>query len=297
MTAHSSSSLTRDTMKTHRFETKDHRFGRFDHPMRDLDVTARLTKPPFGAAYRDQRGLSIQDRDLRSALELRYQVYCVECSFLSPEDYPDGVESDEHDDAAEHFYAFDSQDDLVGYVRLVRPDAQQRFPFQSHCITSADGVKLPAPGRAAEISRLMLRCDYRRQRSTRLAAVASGQACAVFPGVRRDDASQVLMTLYRQMYAYSRANDISHWYAAMERPLARSLKRMNIAFRSIGPQTDYYGPVAPYLASLQEVEAQVGANDPAMLTWLQQTERRSAKPGLAKKTTLAQACSPNGQFF
>ncbi len=284
-------------MKTHRFETKDHRFGRFDHPTRDLDVTARLTKPAFGAAYRDQRGLSIQDRDLRSALELRYQVYCVECSFLNPENYPDGVESDEHDDAAEHFYAFDSQDDLVGYVRLVRPDAEQRFPFQSHCITSADGVRLPAPGRAAEISRLMLRCDYRRQRTNRLAAVASGQACAVFPGVRRDDASQVLMTLYRQMYAYSRANDISHWYAAMERPLARSLKRMNIAFRSIGPQTDYYGPVAPYLASLQEVEAQVGTNDPAMLAWLQQTERRSAKPGLAKKTTLAEVCSPRGQLF
>lgn len=265
-------------MKTHRFETKDHRFGRFDHPTRELDVAARLTKPAFGAAYRDQRGLSIQDCDLRSALELRYQVYCVECSFLNPEHYPDGVETDEHDDAAEHFYAFDSQDELVGYVRLVRPDADQRFPFQSHCITSADGVKFPAPGRAAEISRLMLRCDYRRQRSTRLAAVAAGQACAVAPGVRRDDASQVLMTLYRQMYAYSRANDISHWYAAMERPLARSLKRMNIAFRSIGPQTDYYGPVAPYLASLQEVEAQVAANDPAMLAWLQQAERRNVKP-------------------
>jgi len=127
--------------------------------------------------------------------------------------------------------------------------------------------------------------------------VAAGQACAVFPGVRRDDASQVLMTLYRQMYAYSRANDISHWYAAMERPLARSLKRMNIAFRSIGPQTDYYGPVAPYLASLQEVEAQVGANDPAMLEWLQQAERRSVKPAFVNRTKLAQVCSPSEQMF
>jgi len=254
-------------------------------------------KPPVGATHWDQRDLRIQDRDFRSALELRYQVYCVECSFLSPDDYPDGVESDEHDNAAEHFYAFDSQQDLVGYVRLVRPDADQRFPFQSHCTTSANGVKLPAPGSAAEVSRLMLRCDYRRQRGIRLAGVAGGQACAVSPGVRRDDASQVLLTLYRQMYAYSRANEISHWYAAMERPLARSLKRMNIAFRSIGPQTDYYGPVAPYLASLQEVEAQVGANDPALLAWLQQTERRSATPGFAKKTRLAQVCNPSELAF
>ncbi|NDP37836.1 MAG: PEP-CTERM/exosortase system-associated acyltransferase [Rhodoferax sp.] len=280
-------------MKTHRFETKDHRFGRLEHPTRDLDVAARSMKPTVGATHWDQPGLRIQHRAFRSALELRYQVYCVECSFLSPDNYPDGVESDEHDNAAEHFYAFDSQQDLVGYVRLVRPDADQRFPFQSHCTTSANGVKLPAPGRAAEISRLMLRCDYRRQRGIQLAGVAGGQACAVAPGVRRDDATNVLLTLYRQMYAYSRANDISHWYAAMERPLARSLKRMNIAFQSIGPQTDYYGPVAPYLASLQEVEAQVGANDPALLAWLQQTERRSATPGFAKKTRLAQVCHPS----
>lgn len=260
-------------------------------------AAAHLMKLPVGATHWDQPGLRIQDRAFRSALELRYQVYCVECSFLSPDNYPDGVESDEHDDAAEHFYAFDSQDELVGYVRLVRPDADQRFPFQSHCTTSANGLGLPVPGQAAEISRLMLRCDYRRQRSTRLAAVASGQACAVFPGVRRDDASQVLMTLYRQMYAYSRANDISHWYAAMERPLARSLARMNIAFKAIGPQTDYYGPVAPYLASLQEVEAQVGAHDPALLEWLQQAERRTAKPAIAKKTKLGQVCSSREQVF
>ena len=297
MTAHKSPLLTRYAMKTHRFETKDHRFGRLDHTTRDLDIAARLMKLPFGATHWDQRDLRVQDRAFRSALELRYQVYCVECSFLSPDDYPDGVESDEHDDAANHFYAFDSQDELVGYVRLVRPDADQRFPFQSHCTTSANGVKLPAPGRAAEISRLMLRCDYRRQRGIRLAAVAGGQACAVSPGVRRDDATNVLLTLYRQMYAYSRANDISHWYAAMERPLARSLKRMNIAFRSIGPQTDYYGPVAPYLASLQEVETQVGANDPGLLSWLQQAERRSATPEFAKRTTLGQVCSSREQMF
>jgi len=270
--------LTRDAMKTHRFETKDYRFGRLDHPTRDLGIAARLMKPSVGTTHWDQRGLRVQDRAFRSAMELRYQVYCVECSYLSPDDYPDGVESDEHDNAAKHFYAFDSQDELVGYVRLVRPDIDQRFPFQSHCITSADGSKLPMPGRAAEVSRLMLRCDYRRQRGSRLAGVTAGQACAVSPGVRRDDASKVLLTLYRQMYAYSRANDISHWYAAMERPLARSLMRMNIAFRAIGPQTDYYGPVAPYLASLQEVEAQVEARDPGLFAWLQQAERRNVKP-------------------
>lgn len=220
-------------------------------------------------------------------MALRYQVYCVECSFLPPDDYPDGAESDEHDEAAQHFYAFDSEDELVGYVRLVRPNAEQRFPFQNHCTTFSEGAQLPVPGRAAEISRLMLRGDYRRVpdrwdlSDPGLAGTAPGRPRAAHATDRRDRAAQVLLSLYRQVYSYSRAHDIDHWYAAMERPLARSLLRMNIAFREIGPQTDYYGPVAPYLANLHEVESHVAAHNPTLLAWLQQDGRQTAQPSSA----------------
>lgn len=212
---------------------------------------------------------------LQSAFELRYQVYCIECSFLSPDDYPDGVESDEYDDGAAHFYAFDSDDELVGYVRLVRPAADALFPIQQRCALSVDGAQLPDPAQAAEISRLMVRGDYRRRRGDRLSGVTAKQNNAVFAGDRRCEAPQILLSLYRQMYAYSRENGIRHWYAAMERPLARSLLRLDFAFRPIGPQTDYYGPVAPYVADLRELEAQVGQRHPSLLTWLQDPERRS----------------------
>ena len=56
----------------------------------------------------------------------------------------------------------------------------------------------------------------------------------------------------------------------MERRLARSMKRLNIAFKEIGPQTDYYGPVVPYLVNLREVESHAGARNPTLLAWLQQ---------------------------
>lgn len=216
-------------------------------------------------------------RHFRSALELRYQVYCLECSFLSPHDYSNGVETDEHDAAAAHFYALDSREELVGYVRLVRPDIDQRFPFHKHCATSAGDAVLPVSGHAAEISRLMVRRDYRRLRHEQCAPVKTGQKIALAPGEKRHETPQILMNLYRQMYAYSRAHGIEHWYAAMERPLARSLRRLNIAFRPIGPQTNYYGQVTPYLASVQELESQVGARNPRLLAWLQQTERHGAK--------------------
>ena len=276
-----------NTMNHHRFEKADRRVGRADHPLRIADAGARLMKQSLGANHRDAFEIRVPDRNLRRALELRYQVYCVECSFLSPEDYPDGVETDEHDDEAKHFYAFDAKGELVGYVRVVHPDVHQRFPFQRHCATSHEGVVQPVPGRTVEVSRLMLRCDYRRLPDQALARGATGHKHAGSSGDRRDEASQVLMSLYRQLYTYSRANDIDHWYAAMERPLARSLKRLNITFTAIGPEADYYGPVAPYLANLHEVEAQVGARNPTLLAWLQQPERDCDYTGIGQKVRLA----------
>jgi N-acyl amino acid synthase of PEP-CTERM/exosortase system len=190
----------------------------------------------------------------RCALQLRYQVYCIEYNFLSAEDYPDGVETDEYDDNAAHFYAFDQADDLAGYVRLVLPNEQAEFPFQRHCGLSA-GTQLPLGHHAAEISRLMVRGDYRRRHSDKLSGVTAQQNAAAFSGDRRHQSPLILLNLYRQMYQYSLQQGIRYWYAAMERPLARSLSRLGFGFLPIGPDTDYYGPVTPYLADLRHLEA------------------------------------------
>jgi N-acyl amino acid synthase of PEP-CTERM/exosortase system len=249
--------ITTNTMKTQHLQTNSHWLGNSHHP-------AHRTHPA-----------------LKSAMELRYQVYCLECCFLRPDDYPDGSESDEHDDAAEHFFTYDQDDELVGYVRLVRPNAQERFPFQNHCTTFTDGAQLPAPTRAGEISRLILRADYRRLADLPGAADgefnsrASRRPRLARAGNRRDEASNVILSLYRQVYQYSRSHGIDYWYAAMERRLARSMKRLNIAFKEIGPQTDYYGPVVPYLVNLREVESHAGARNPTLLAWLQQATSAS----------------------
>lgn len=236
----------------------------------------------------NRHGPVLQAQALRSAQELRYQVYCLECNFLSPDDYPDGVETDEHDDGAVHFYAFDAQEELVGYVRLVRPDADDMFPLQRNCSLWTSSAQLPTPTASAEVSRLMVRNDYRRRRGDRLSGVTAEQNVAAFAGERRHEAPQILLSLYRQMYAYSRANGIDHWYAAMERPLARSLQRMNFPFRSVGPETDYYGPVAPYLLDFRELETQLSARRPEFLTWLQKTEGWFGRPA-DQETGLAAA--------
>jgi N-acyl amino acid synthase of PEP-CTERM/exosortase system len=200
---------------------------------------------------------------------LRYEVYCLECKFLHALDYPEGLESDKHDAESAHFCAMDRSERLSGYVRLVPADADGCFPFQTHCPSLFDAVVLPDPRGAGEISRLMVHSHYRRRRGDTLAGftVVSETEPAV---ERRNDSPQIMLSMFRQMYVYSLSSGIRYWYAAMERTLARALMRLGFAFNPIGPETDYYGPVAPYLADLRELELKVGEAKPDLLTWMRE---------------------------
>lgn len=200
---------------------------------------------------------------------LRYEVYCLECAYLDAEAHPDGRESDAHDAGSAHFCAVDRQDLLAGYVRLVPPDDDGRLPFQAHGLSLFDHAVLPDPGLAGEISRLMVHRQYRRRRGDTLAGVTVDSGGAR-PVERRNDSPQIMLSLFRQMYVYSLASGVRYWYAAMERPLARALTRMGFAFEAVGPETDYYGPVAPYLADLRELESKVHQADPELLNWMRE---------------------------
>ena len=217
----------------------------------------------------------IQGRDnalMQRVFELRFQVYCLERGFLPAANYPDGCEIDEYDAGSAHFCAFNLRRELVGYVRLVPPDLTKSFPFQSHCSALLEGAALAPPAQADEISRLMVRYDYRRRRGDVLEGVTVKEDHATVAHELRDHSPQILLSLYRQMYAFSLVHGIHYWYAAMERPLARALNQMNFAFRQIGPASDYYGMVAPYLGALRELETHLSKRDPALMDWMQRPE-------------------------
>lgn len=224
----------------------------------------------FAAQFSGREVLPHHDGSLfRSVEELRYQVYCEECGFLKPEDCPGGRETDEHDSNSAHFASLNHSREVAGYVRLVLPDAIQTFPFQTHCVTLLDDVILPPASLSAEISRLMVRKDYRRRHGEQPPSGASTDQPDPAPAPEmRNPSPQILLSLYREMYAYSLQNEIRYWYAAMERSLARILTRMNFGFQQIGPATDYYGPVAPYVADLRVLERQLDQRNPALLAWM-----------------------------
>lgn len=234
------------------------------HPMKDAVAMQTVIST--------QEAISMQE----AIYALRYEVYCLECGFLPPEDYSDGLESDEYDPHSTHFTAHAADSRLVGSVRLVRPPDAELFPFEQHGAELFPEVKLPPKELSGEISRLVVHRNWRRRVGDTLAGVSREFLCGTaLPGgassprypERRSNSPEILLGLYREMYRYSRENGVRYWYAAMERALARALGRLDFVFKPIGQETDYYGPVIPYLADLDELEDRLRERNPAMLDW------------------------------
>lgn len=187
-------------------------------------------------------------QDVHRVFRLRYRVYCEEKGFFTPEDYPNGLESDEFDDRSVHFAAFDQNGEVAGSVRLVCHGTDGGFPYQQHCPVFA-GVALPFHGAAGEVSRLVLSRGHR-----------------IPPG--GGNTGTVIMSVYREMYRYSLEHGVHYWYAAMERSLVRMMGRIGVEYERIGPEVDYYGPVAPYLLELAELQRRLARVNPTLLRYL-----------------------------
>ena len=53
----------------------------------------------------------------------------------------------------------------------------------------------------------------------------------------------------------------------MERSLAKSLEKMGFRFVPIGPQTDYYGPVTPFIVDLDELNERLHKENKFLAAW------------------------------
>ena len=212
---------------------------------------------------------------LREIFKLRYEVYCLECHYLPAEEFRNGLESDDYVDCSIHIAAFNLQEEIVGTVRLVQPELSQLYPFQCHC-SMFENYQMPPRELSAEISRLVVLKTYRRRRGDSMEGVSKdfleqGSVNSIKPhggGDRRKGNSPLLLLgMYREMYRYSRHNGIRYWYAAMERSLARSLDKMGFRFVPIGPQTDYYGPVTPFIVDLDELNERLYRENRFLAAW------------------------------
>jgi N-acyl amino acid synthase of PEP-CTERM/exosortase system len=134
------------------------------------------------------------------------------------------------------------------------------------------GVTLSTPTDSVEVSRLMVHPNYRRRRGDTLSGVNTLIEAPAAAHDLRDKSPQILLSLYRQIYNFSRINHINYWYAAMEQDLARVLNQLDFQFEQIGLKANYFGPVAPYLADLQKSQDRVEKHNPALMAWMKKTE-------------------------
>lgn len=212
---------------------------------------------------------------LKEIHKLRYEVYCLERAYLQPEDFDEGLETDNFDDCSTHFAAWSLNGDIVGTVRLVQPRPHQGYPFEGHCAVFSD-FTLPPREQAAEISRLVVKKSFRRRRGDSMEGISKdfvekGNTASIKPAAagrdKRGNGPLLLLGMYREMYRHSRATGIRFWYAAMERSLARSLEKMGFKFVPIGPQVDYYGPVTPYMVDLNDLEQRLQRDNQFLAAW------------------------------
>lgn len=201
---------------------------------------------------------------------LRYEVYCVERGFLDPEDYPSDIELDEYDSRSMHAAAFTPDGRLIGAVRLVLATTSQPYPFEKHC-SVFEGFSFPPREQCGEVSRLVVRKNFRRRPGDSMQGITEelqelGKPGAAAPPPRpnrerRSNSPEILLGLYREMYRFSRQNGIRYWFSAMERALVRSMSRIGFKFIPIGPGTDYYGPVTPFMSDLNEFKVTTQNHD------------------------------------
>lgn len=230
---------------------------------------------PSARSHFTARHVSDPD-ELRRGYRIRFEVFCVERGFLRPEDYPDQEESDVYDPHALQFLASHSSGKPAGTARLVM-NGPLGLPLLRHCELEPRFRFLADPGdplgpRYAEISRLAAAPGYRRRDEDGLLGrpPRAGRSCvggSRTPG-SACQAPEMLPQVFRLIYQESKRRGITHWVVAMERGLHVMLRRMGFLFTPIGPETDYYGPVRPYLAEIAALECDTGRQRRAALAFM-----------------------------
>jgi phenylacetate-CoA ligase len=195
---------------------------------------------------------------LEDSYRLRYQVYCLERKFLRAENYPQKLEIDEFDRHSLHVGAVDARGKLAGTARAVRV-SEIGLPLFHHCTTFLQETEFhTANTRIVEIGRLAVSRTYARHARDISCGVKNASLPGGFARNRQEDRwrdrKDLLLTLMKAMYQATKRIGATDWLVAMEISLERLLAQHGFSFQLIGPESDYFGLVAPYRLDLKELD-------------------------------------------
>ncbi len=205
---------------------------------------------------------------MEDLFRLRYQVYCTECGFESPEDHPEGREVDEYDKYSSHFCAMVADTGrIIGTVRIILA-SPLGLPIEHHCVLD-DGKKFAGdPRKIGEISRLAISKDFRRREIDKAIYAQTDVSLVEAKRIneqRRQFEGRIVAGLYQCVYQESVEQGLTHWYAVMVKGLCGLLARWGIVWTQVGEQVEYHGQRIPYLAEVAENEQRAVLLNPLLL--------------------------------
>lgn len=169
-------------------------------------------------------------------------------------DSPDEIETDVFDQHAVHLGVLNAEHELMATVRLVRR-SDVGLPMYGHCRIWGHSVLADPGAPVVGVSRLAVSRRYNQRKGDEHYGLEGGGTTPT--GERRREGGEIVMTLDRAVYQSSKRHGFTHWLAATERSLQRLVTRYRFPFVQIGPETDYFGMVAPCVMDLAHFDAEI----------------------------------------
>lgn len=205
------------------------------------------------------------------AFRLRYEVFCQENKFEipgGPDGSTEGMERDAYDRRALHFLLVhrDSGED-AGTVRILLPqefELQQSFPLQAHCdhplLTLDNKVQ-----HMAELSRLCMAKRFRRR-------PLDGKTLPAY--YETEDGDKGMGRFFRRRIPYAPLGllkaafetalefNIPDLVTAMDPTHFRTMKRIGLSYRVLGPRVDMHGGQQPVVFNIKHVLDNMAMENP-----------------------------------
>jgi N-acyl amino acid synthase of PEP-CTERM/exosortase system len=181
---------------------------------------------------------------------------------LRPEQFPDGLERDEYDDASEHYLIRHRRTGIyAATTRLILPDLehpQRLFPTER----LASRLVLPQRQdetfrkRLAEVSRLCVSKDFKRRRGEWGSITGLESADLQTYPLSEDERRSfphIIHALLACLVRASVSHNITHWYGFMEVSLTRLFAVLGIHWTVIGSITDFHGRRQPCFIEISDL--------------------------------------------
>jgi N-acyl amino acid synthase of PEP-CTERM/exosortase system len=206
----------------------------------------------------------------QEVFKLRYQVYCLERSFLDIP--PDGMEHDQDDERSCHYLIRHRESgSYMATTRLILADAHHPdnlLPVEAHSkIDNTDFTQTIPRASLAELSRFCVSKQFRR-RANEQDLIVTNDLDERRSSYGNTSSASITLALFACAIRMSSEHNIHYWFALMEPALKRVVAPLGINVMEIGGLVDYHGMRMPCAVKVDDLLESVRIKDMEYWTML-----------------------------